>query len=259
MEWTSPHSLPRENLSLARPRPSRATPSALRASCEENVSLPSHYPLKDAGSSPKATNRARAKSSIEDVRPTQLPNCLLPTNPRILPSQMNCSTSYNANRAEPSSPQCMTGSASPLIAPRDDHTFEADINAESDAPKDGLAPLCRIEDGVESPTSLKQREEGRACQRILQRIEDGVESTFPGPLTESEPSHGHAATTGRILETKVDDIPPGSYMPPLLDSVELLRHHFQPIREDDTKSDEHKGKRIHAGGILGGRSDRDMG
>ena len=84
MEWTSPHSLPRENLSLARPRPSRATPSALRASCEENVSLPSHYSLGNAGSSPKETNRARAKSSIEDVRPTQMPNSPLPTNPRIL-------------------------------------------------------------------------------------------------------------------------------------------------------------------------------
>ena len=75
------HSLPRENLSLTRPRPSRATPSALRTSCEENVTLPSNSPLGDAGSLPKETNRARAKSSIEDDRPTQLPNSPLPTNP----------------------------------------------------------------------------------------------------------------------------------------------------------------------------------
>ena len=74
MEWTSPHSLPRENLSLTRPRPSRATPSALRTrtSCEENVTLPSNSPLGDAGSLPKETNRARAKSSIEDDRPTHV-------------------------------------------------------------------------------------------------------------------------------------------------------------------------------------------
>ena len=81
MEWTSPHSLPRENLSLTRPRPSRATPSALRTSCEENVTLLSNSPLGDAGSLPKETNRARAKSSIEDDRPTQLPKTPLPTNP----------------------------------------------------------------------------------------------------------------------------------------------------------------------------------
>ena len=84
------HSLPRENLSLTRPRPSRATPSALRTSCEENVTLPSNSPLGDAGSLPKETNRARAKSSIEDDRPTQLPKTPLPTNPAgILQAQLN--------------------------------------------------------------------------------------------------------------------------------------------------------------------------
>ena len=69
-EWTSPHSLPWEDLSHPRPKPSRATPSAPRASCEEDASLPSQFLSRGLGlDSP--IELPRASHELERGRPIQ--------------------------------------------------------------------------------------------------------------------------------------------------------------------------------------------